>query len=372
MSKASTRADTADDDRQHSDHDRLRQLLVGSLEAELAQARAEIAALRQLLTSSDAQIERCARALPEAVRRHAGQDTALQQSLQPDIEHVLFASVREHPDRMAEAIYPLLGPAVRKMIERLFSRSRDVGTQPWNVEQLFLIHRVSGLLLAHVEAEQAVSADPDMVSGMLSAIRSYVQDAFGSDDFDGLRVMHVGEVTIRVEWGPQAVLAAVVRGIEPPPLQPAMEQLLAGIHDAHTSALDDQDGDPAVFGYLSLQLRNVLREHTRREPRRPVERYGRWAVLGALVLAAVSYASYHHDLQAWNRLVDRLDAEPGLVVLASERSERHVRLLADPSARAPSRVVADLALAREGDLTFTVHGYRDASGGASGERSANP
>jgi len=54
-----------------------------------------------------------------------------------------------------------------------------------------------------------------MVSGMLSAIQDFVHDSFGGGD-DTLESFRVGELGVWIEQGPDAVLAAVVRGTPPP------------------------------------------------------------------------------------------------------------------------------------------------------------
>ena len=51
----------------------------------------------------------------------------------------------------------------------------------YRVEQVFLIHRESGLLLQDAVAQSVVAQDTDMVSGMLSAIRDFITDSFVVD-----------------------------------------------------------------------------------------------------------------------------------------------------------------------------------------------
>ena len=48
----------------------------------------------------------------------------------------------------------------------------------YSVEQVFLIHRKSGLLLMHVAAKDSVLKDADMISGMLTAIQDFLSDSF--------------------------------------------------------------------------------------------------------------------------------------------------------------------------------------------------
>ena len=57
--------------------------------------------------------------------------------------------------------------------------------ESYQVKQDFLIHRESGLVLQHVEDGSAETRDPDLVSGMLTAIRDFVQDYFTRRDIAG-------------------------------------------------------------------------------------------------------------------------------------------------------------------------------------------
>ena len=50
-------------------------------------------------------------------------------------------------------------------------------TLVYRVEHVFLIHRHTGLLIAHAASQDATSQDPQLVSSMLSAIQDFVRDS---------------------------------------------------------------------------------------------------------------------------------------------------------------------------------------------------
>ena len=85
----------------------------------------------------------------------------------------------------------------------------------YRVEQVFLIHRSTGLLLAHRAADTAVVKDAAMVSAMLTAIQDFVQDSFGANQAEKLETMQVGEFTVWIQHGPSAILAGLLRGSPP-------------------------------------------------------------------------------------------------------------------------------------------------------------
>ena len=54
-----------------------------------------------------------------------------------------------------------------------------------------------------------------MVSGLLTALRDFVKNSFRSGDTDDLEALTVGDLSVWIEQGPRAILAAVVRGRAP-------------------------------------------------------------------------------------------------------------------------------------------------------------
>ena len=85
----------------------------------------------------------------------------------------------------------------------------------WPVKQVLLIHRQSGILLQQVESPYATSQDADMISGMLTAIREFVHDSFTVGHDEGLQSIRAGDLTVRIEQGEQAIVAAIIRGGAP-------------------------------------------------------------------------------------------------------------------------------------------------------------
>ena len=117
----------------------------------------------------------------------------------------------------------------------------------YQVEQVFLIHRETGLLLAHAAADEAHARDPDLVSAMLTAISDFVTDSFDAAGEGGLRNFSVGDRTVLVEAGPAGLLAAVVRGQAPASLFERLQEALELIHLRFRGSLAEFDGDAARF-----------------------------------------------------------------------------------------------------------------------------
>jgi OOP family OmpA-OmpF porin len=314
--------------------------------------------------------------LPDAVALRTRQDKRLARSLAPTIQEAFGESVQRNPQQIAHAIFPILGPAIRKAIaetmagfvntlNRAIESSLSVRGLKWRieawrtgvpyaqivikhalvyrVEQVFLIHRDSGLPLAHVFAEDLETQDADLISGMLTAIRDFVQDSFGATDEGGggLRTLSVGERTVLVEQGPKAVLAAVVSGQHPTTLLERLQATLETIHLHFGSALTDFDGDSAPFEAAHPLLEECLEKVLTTD--RPSTRGGTprvaWAVI-AVVLVSVM-ALWIRASVRWNRAITALENEPGIVLVDVERGlfRGHLAGLHDPLATEPSQLL---------------------------------
>jgi OOP family OmpA-OmpF porin len=219
----------------------LRGLLVGP-------EQAQIEALRERLENPALLAEAVSRVLSEAIRLRAGRDASLRSSLSPIIEEAISRSVRRNPAILSDALFPVIGSAVRKAVaaalqgmmeslNRVLEQSLSIRGLRWRiealrtgksfgeilvlrsllyrVEQVFLIHRKTGLLLNHRAAEARVIQDTDLISGMLTGIQDFVSDSFGAQAGQELETMQVGDFNIWVQYSPQALLAGVVRGIAP-------------------------------------------------------------------------------------------------------------------------------------------------------------
>ncbi|MGC4081356.1 MAG: OmpA family protein [Vicinamibacterales bacterium] len=316
--------------------------------------------------------------LPEAFTLRA-QDPQLARALAPMVEDAITSSVRRDPQPLADALFPVMGPAIRKAIEHMlasmmesFNRTVEqsvswralkwrwtawrtgksfaeivlLNTLKYRVEQLFLIHAESGLLLQHVATQTNDGQDADQMSAMLTAIRDFVKDSFRVGSADHLDNFRVGDLTVIVEQGPYAMLAAVVRGAAPPDLRVSVKQAIESVHLLLGTELKDYAGDGTPFVRARPTLESLLVTRLRDEDT-PVS-YWRWAAVAAIVLAAIGYWGFtiYSERQRWQAYVDRLAAQPGIVVVGSGRRNGHyvVSGMRDPLAVDPATLVATSGL----------------------------
>jgi Bacterial SH3 domain len=129
---------------------------------------------------------------------------------------------------------------------------------PFRIQELFLVHRDSGILLAHLSSASSPAADRDLVGGMLTAIRDFAQDAFGGELGSELDAIDYGPLHILLEPGPWAYLAVVIDGVAPEGLHERVQDALAAVHRAYSSELRDYDGDPTRLSGIEEPLRPLL------------------------------------------------------------------------------------------------------------------
>lgn len=341
----------------------LRSILVGPAERELQRLQARV-------DDRFSNAREVGAVLPQAFRACAG-DPELARALGPPVEEAITASVRRDPRPLADAIFPILGPAIRRAVAAslasmldAFNRTLEhsiswralrwrwealrtgrpfgevvlLHTLLYRVEQVFLIHRETGLLLQHVRAGPARVEDAQLVSAMLTAIRDFVRDSFSVPEQDSLDALQVGELSVWVEQGPSAIVAMVTRGAAPRELRIVLQRAVETIHLQYGEALAHFSGEVQPFE----SSRNVLEECLHAEYRADGAARGRraWIVAAVVVLAlGVAWLALAvRDHVRWTRYVEALAREPGLVVISTGRSGGRYTVagLRDPLARDPA------------------------------------
>ncbi len=129
--------------------------------------------------------------------------TSLPQTLGPTITEALKIEIQKNKDEVVDALYPVIGKMIKKYIAQEINKlsesiNRQLGfkakIRSWfakssekqaiikelaaaHIEQVLLIEKESGLLKASYAHTHTI--DEEMISGMLTAIKSFVEDAFG-------------------------------------------------------------------------------------------------------------------------------------------------------------------------------------------------
>jgi outer membrane protein OmpA-like peptidoglycan-associated protein len=356
----------------------------------LAPEQEDLARLRERVENSDTRARDLSEVLPEAIeiRRAAGGEEALGAALGPTLESALRESVKKDPGSLADALFPVMGPAIRRSIQqtlrtlfesfneamehslslrglrwrfealrtgRTFSEIILMHSLVFRVEQVFLIHKKTGLPLAHAVAPSVAMQDASLVSGMLSAIQDFVRDSFHSAKGEILEKINVGQLEVWVEDGPYAILASVIRGIPPPDYRLRMAETLEKLHKNLSGEMEKFAGDTAPFAAAAEDLSRCLefRYKEKQKAVGPSNRYA-FAVAGLAAILLLSWLGYRWwENRRWGNFVETLRAQPGLVVTDFARAHGRyvIRGLRDPLAVDPERLLRDAGLdSRQGEL----------------------
>jgi hypothetical protein len=228
--------------------------------------------------------------LDDLERRLADED-ALAETVSPIIGDAIRRRIRDNREEMIEALYPIIAQtvvravseAIRDLARTIDARMRstldakaiwrrlvarvkgiplaDVALReslPFTVEEVFFIHRKSGLLLCHVSRRPDASPDSDLISGMLTAIRDFVSDAFGRGAAGDLDEIQYGTQRILIQSAQHAYLAVVVEGTEPSGFRAQMRERVVEISQAHRRVLQDYDGNREQLSSVEQSLRPLL------------------------------------------------------------------------------------------------------------------
>lgn len=313
--------------------------------------------------------------LPEAIALRAGHDDRLSVAMRPVVSDAMRQSIRRDPKSFADALFPALGPAIRKaiaatlgemvqslnqVVEHTFSvrgmrwRMEAIRTgRPfaevvllrslvYRVEQIFLVHRETGLLLQHVVAGSAAVKDADMASAMLTAIRDFARDTFDAGTDDALHSLNIGELTLWIEQGPHAIVAAVIRGEAPLTLRDVLRECVERVHLEHLEPLEEFQGDATPFETArpALEACLVSQYAVADEGASPMLKI---LTASLAVLLLVCGILWLRAAWNWRSAVSAIRAEPGIVVTEAERAWFGANTLAglrDPLAADPAALLA--------------------------------
>ena len=282
--------------------------------AQWAAIQAELAELQHLARVNQQYSQSLQADLLDLDQRALTDPEKITTRLIPMMTNLIRRTIRESPDEMAEAIGPVMGEAVRVqirdsrqgMVDALYpiigqtvqraiaefarelqhnidtrlkstfgpegllrtlgARLRGISpaelalrdAMPYEVGEVFIIQHDSGMLMAHRSPGSTESSDSDLVSSMLTAIRSFVKDSFGQDEEKELDEIQYGDERIIIQSGRYAYVAVVIQGIESAGFRAMLHDFVSELHVRYSNALRDFDGDPADLPNLQTPIAELL------------------------------------------------------------------------------------------------------------------
>lgn len=222
----------------------------------------------------------------------------LVKALRPLVEESIAEGVRKHSRVLADIIFPLIFPAIKRAVldlmrqmlqafDRTLEEALSIQGLKWRweayrsgqsfaevvllhsliyrVEEVFFIHRQTGVLLAHAARENR--KNPDAIAAMLTAIRDFVSDVYaeGQDPLS-LKNLEVGDVQIWIEDIPYAALAVAVRGEAPQEYRDSLLTTCLTLRRDFERELLRFEGDVTPFSRAQETLQEIIIECLRDPP----------------------------------------------------------------------------------------------------------
>jgi outer membrane protein OmpA-like peptidoglycan-associated protein len=339
-----------------------------------------IAEISHRLDNLERRAEDVSSVVVEAIELRRQQDTdgALAAALGPTIEDTLRDSVRKHPHILADALFPVMGPAIRKSItetlrsmlesfNEALEHSLSIQGIQWRiealrtgkpyaevvilhsliyrVEEVFLIHKETGLVLNHVTEPTISAKDADMVAGMLSAIKQFFQDGLRARQDEPLDNVGAGEFRLWIEDSPHAVIAAAVRGHAPETFRLRMQEALEGIEEHFSLAFENFKNDAGPFRSAEERLMPLFQKQ-QRDPEKPKSRKKLRALAGVSVLVLLGLVGWMIyitlEVRKWTTFANGLKDHSGIVVTSytKENGKYQFQGFRDPLAEDPTLLAA--------------------------------
>jgi len=316
-------------------------------------------------------------------------------ALQYPVEHCLQKTFKYRAHFLTDSLFPLLGPTIRKSISEtfkdllqrintllehsIFTRKGLIWRlQAWRsgysfaeivlmhtlvyrVEQIFLIHRHSGLLQLHVSMDDVEIGDSDAVSAMFTAIQDFIRDSFSTSKEEELDSVEMGQFTVWIERGPYAVLACVIRGNAPRHFRYSMKITLEHVHARYASLLEQFDGDNSALQSSRPLLEELLHSETKPQAQKPLLSWPLLilfiVVLSLGIMGGYLYFEHQSRLQ---RYLTALSETPGIIVLSSQKQQGQfvIQGLRDPLAALPQDIAQRFGLTTD-EVVFKAVPYYD-------------
>ncbi|MFW8590846.1 OmpA family protein [Glaciecola sp. 2405UD65-10] len=304
----------------------------------------------------------------EALHDRQQKDQSLSKVLVPIVEKSVQKSISQNRAQFIDSLYPLVGDLVRKYTTALLrdfiektnelieksvtfksmawrfkawragvSYSRYLASQTYlfQIQQVLLIHRETGMLLNSASISTLNDENSDLVSSMLTAINDFVSDSFSSQTSgEYLDEIKTDNFTLYLRKGPSAYLVAAVTGNISPKAKHKLQATLENIHSLYSKELKAYQGDNSIFDPAHSELSECLiaEEKQPTKQKKPI-----LATLFMLLLlsAAAYWVFLNWQTNSAIKRIETLGTQQGIVLLNAKHSAVHnidVSVLRDPHA----------------------------------------
>ncbi|MEG4417562.1 OmpA family protein [Microcoleus sp. LAD1_D5] len=202
---------------------------------------------------------------------------SIAQAIAPEMGKAITAQIKLERDSMVDALYPVIGSTIsRYMAEAIKTinekvsnaisvegfqrkiRSKVQGVSeaelilkesvPFTVQAAFLIHKASGLIISEVQNSESYQLESEMVAGMLTAIRSFVNDCIvRPGEVSELNQIEYGDSKIMLEVAGYCYMAAVIKGEPPDSFIKKIRETVSNLILNYGKVIHEFNGDPGTI-----------------------------------------------------------------------------------------------------------------------------
>ncbi|MEG4006189.1 OmpA family protein [Microcoleus sp. Pol11C1] len=301
-------------------------------------------ALAQQIVNSPADIARAiAPEIGLAIKEQIRLDQeSIAQALAPEMGKAITAQIKLERDSMVDALYPVIGSTIsRYMAEAIKTinekvsnaisvegfqrkiRSKVQGVSeaelilqesvPFTVQAAFLIHKASGLIISEVQNSESYQLESEMVAGMLTAIRSFVNECIVQPgESSELNQIEYGDSKILLEVAGYCYMAVVIKGEPPNLFIQKIRQTVSHLILNYGQVIHDFNGDPGTIpDSLHPSLKNLFDPlQTEKSTKPPI-------ALAVISLAALSLILVPWGIYQYRSSVERHLEANAIAALAS-------------------------------------------------------
>ncbi len=217
-------------------------------------------------------------------------------ALAPTMGKTIKEQVSLERDSMVDALYPVigstitryLGEAIREINDKVANALSLEGVQrkiqaklqgvseaelilqeviKSTVQAVFLIHKSSGLIISEVQQSGEARLESEMLAGMLTAIRSFVNDCIvQAEEIKELNEIEYGDSRILIEVAGYCYLAVIIKGEIRKQFIQKIRRTLIKITQTYGTVIETFDGDPdTIPAEIPTELEKLMMMGTQKE-----------------------------------------------------------------------------------------------------------
>jgi len=279
---------------------------------------------------------------------------SIAQVLAPEMGKAITAQIALERDSMVDALYPVIGSTIAKYMAEAIKtinekvsnamsiegvkrkiRSKIQGVSeaelilqesvPFTIQAAFLIQKASGLIISEVQNSESHQLESEMVAGMLTAIRSFVNECIvGPGEVSELNQIEYGDSKIMLEVAGYCYMAVVVKGQPPQSFIHKLRQTVSNLILNYAKLIHDFNGDPGTIpDSLHPFIKTLFEPPEREKSTKPP------IALAAISLAALSLILVPWGIHQYRSSLDRRLEANAALALASTPELAVYRLNAD-------------------------------------------